>query len=238
MRQTGYILRAGASIHYRVAGRGQPVLLLHGNGEDSHSLDNLIALLARRYRVIAMDSRGHGQSSFGQGRLRLRDIALDAAAVLEHLHIQKSAVVGFSDGANAALHLALSRPERVRALVLAGGNLTPGGVKRLYQFPFEVAYYALSFCLGHKARKKRQVLGLMVKEPRFRFCQLKAIQAPTLVLAGERDMIREDHTRAMAGAIPGAKLCIIPGASHFVFAPATLDRAAKPMLRFLRRGMA
>lgn len=104
------------------------LLLLHGNGEDHTCFQKQFAAFSERFRVIAMDSRGHGESSAGSG-VTIAKIAEDAAAVLGALGIERASVVGFSDGANAALGLALSHPGMVEKLALAGANLFPAGVK-------------------------------------------------------------------------------------------------------------
>lgn len=100
----------GARIVCRIFGGGSSaLLLLHGNGEDHTCFQKQFAAFSERFRVIAMDSRGHGESSAGSG-VTIAKIAEDAAAVLGALGIERASVVGFSDGANAALGLALSHP--------------------------------------------------------------------------------------------------------------------------------
>lgn len=123
------VMADGARIVCRIFGGGErALLLLHGNGEDHTCFQKQFAAFSERFRVIAMDSRGHGESSAGSG-VTIAKIAEDAAAVLGALGIERASVVGFSDGANAALGLALSHPGMVEKLALAGANLFPAGVK-------------------------------------------------------------------------------------------------------------
>lgn len=217
----------GAMICYRLFGfmeedgesRRETVVFLHGNGEDWRCFKKQIGPFSKLYRVVAIDSRGHGSSTSEDGKLTLGTMAEDVAAVLDALEITRASIIGFSDGGNVAIHFALRYPERINKLVLAGANLYPGGVSLYYQLPV-IALYALLkvmsiFSIG--VANKAQVIGLMVKEPNFRAEELTAITAPTLVMAGERDMIKPEHTKLIAKSIPGAELCFIPRASHFIF---------------------
>lgn len=218
--KTGFALIAAAPIRYRVFGRGRrAVFLIHGNGEDWRVFKNLIPALSEEYTVIAMDSRGHGDSGFGEGTMSLKRIALDAAEIMGKLRIKRPDVIGFSDGGNAALLLALRYPRLIGKLVVAGANLKAGGVKAYAQIPVEIGYRV---CRGlgrfvSRAGKMSEILGLMVGQPNIAPWRLGKINADTLVLAGERDIIKYSHTRLIAGSIPRAKLKIIPGASHFIF---------------------
>jgi pimeloyl-ACP methyl ester carboxylesterase len=217
----------GALICYRIfgstsesdSGSRDTVILLHGNGEDWRCFKKQIGEFLKYYRVVAIDSRGHGSSTSGTGELTLSVMAEDVTAVMDALKIMRASIVGFSDGANIALHIALRRPERISSLVLAGANLCPGGVRLYYQLPVIISYGLLKAIslFSKRIQKKAQIMGLMVKEPKFKPADLNAINIPTLVLAGEKDMIKAVHTKLIARSIPGAKLCFIPGANHFIF---------------------
>lgn len=218
---------AGAAIHCFLKGEGSSptLVLLHGNGEDHRCFERQWGAWSKCYRLIAIDSRGHGASTFGDAPLTIGRMAEDVLAVLDALGVEKAHVLGFSDGANVALDLALAHPDRVSSLVLAGGNLFPAGVKNSVQLPIVLGYGCCAFCglFSKNARQKASVLGLMVKGPHVAPEALGAVDCPTLVLAGERDMIKEEHTCLIASHIPGARLHIIPGADHMVFTTGAVE---------------
>ena len=128
---------------------------------------------------------------------------------------------------------ALAHPERVGKLVLNGANLNTRGVKRSVQAPIELGYRMARLFAGlsAKARANAEMLGLMVNDPNVAPEELAALTAPTLVIAGENDMIREDHTRLIAERIPNARLAFVPG-DHFVAAknPAAFNREVERFL--------
>ena len=114
---------------------------------------------------------------------------------------------------------ALRYPQCVRRLILNGANLCPKGVKRRIQFPIVLADALLSLIArwDPKAAAKREILGLMVREPHIEPAELTCLKLPVLVIAGTKDMIRTKHTESIAAAIPGARLVLLPG-DHFIAA--------------------
>ena len=203
--------------YYREQGAGFPLILLHGNGEDGSYFEHQMAPLAAHFRVIAVDTRGHGQTPRGDAPFSIRQFAEDLLAFMDRLGIEKAHLLGFSDGGNIAMVFALAHPERVEKLILDGANLDPSGVKRSVQLPIEIGYRIAKLFAkkSPEARKNAEMLGLMVNDPNVRPEELARIQRPTLVVAGDRDMIREQHTRLIAQSIPGAELILLPG-DHFV----------------------
>lgn len=207
------------SICCRCYGTGERVVvLLHGNGEDYRCFDRQLDLFAQSYRVLAIDSRGHGSSGMGEP-FSLRAMADDVKTVLDALGIPKASLIGFSDGGNVALYFALRYPSRLEKLVVAGANLSLEGLTKRERRRDKVVWGILRFGgrFSSGMRKKALVYGLMVTEPDIDPWELETIEAPTLVLAGERDMIREQHTKLIAKSIPGARLRIIPSSDHFIF---------------------
>lgn len=204
-------------LNYREQGAGEPLVLLHGNGESLGCFQKQMGPLSARYRVIAVDTRGHGGSARGNAPFTLDQFAEDLLDFFHTLGLKRAHLLGFSDGANIALLFALRYPGRVHKLILNGANLSPSGLKPSVLLPIYAAYAvtgALSpFC--QSAKRRREFLCLMAKEPRISFSALSALRMPVLVIAGSRDMIKDGHTRAIARAIPGAKLCILEG-DHFV----------------------
>lgn len=205
------------SLYYQEQGEGEPLFLLHGNGEDGTYFANQISFFSDRYRVIAVDTRGHGKSPRGTAPFTMEQFAMDLHSLMEKLQIQRGIILGFSDGANIAMKFALKYPNQVKALILNGGNLNTKGVKRSIQIPIEIGYRFAKLFAGksEEAKSHMEILGLMVNEPNIRPEELCAIQAPTLVIAGTKDMIKTAHTELIADHIPNAKLSVIPG-DHFI----------------------
>ena len=221
-------------LYYKEKGKGKPLILLHGNREDSSYFESQMDYFSQTRRVIAVDTRGHGRSPRGPAPFTIRQFAEDLREFVEEMGIERADLLGFSDGGNIAIIFALRYPERVDRLILNGANLWSRGVKSSVQIPTILGYYAASF-FGHfsgKARANAELLRLMVKDPNIEQEELRNIQSPTLVIAGERDMIREEHTRLIAAEIPGAELRIIPG-DHFIAAgnPEAFNREVDRFLR-------
>lgn len=220
-------------LHCEETGDGEPLVLLHGNGEDGTYFAHQIAHFSQRFRVLALDTRGHGKSPRGEAPFTIRQFARDLLAFLDARGIERAHLLGFSDGGNIALVFALAHPERVGKLVLNGANLNTRGVKRSVQVPIELGYRMARLFAGlsAKARTNAEMLGLMVNDPNVAPEELSALAAPTLVIAGENDMIREDHTRLIAERIPNARLAFVPG-DHFVAAknPAAFNREVERFL--------
>ena len=203
--------------HYIEQGAGFPLILLHGNGEDAAYFVHQMEPFSRHFRVIALDTRGHGLTPRGEAPFSIRQFAEDLLAFMDLQGIAKAHILGFSDGGNIAMVFAMAHPERVEKLILDGANLDASGVKRSIQIPIEIGYRVAKLFAKKRpeARKNAEMLGLMVNDPNVRPEELARIQNPTLVVAGNKDMILERHTRLIAHSIPGAKLAILPG-DHFV----------------------
>lgn len=214
------------SLYYEKRGAGEPLVLLHGNGEDGSYFLHQMEAFSREFLVYALDTRGHGRSPRGSAPFTISQFAEDLLAFLDEQGLKRVNLLGFSDGGNIALTFALRHPERVRRLVLNGANLTPRGVKAWVQLPIVLGYQIASRLKSPKARTNAEMLGLMVHEPQIPPSELAGLMMPVLVIAGTRDMIREDHTRLMAREIPRARLALIPG-NHFIARrnPAAFNRA-------------
>lgn len=224
------------NLYYQEKGKGEPLLLLHGNGEDGTYFVNQLSFFSDRYRVIAVDTRGHGKSPRGTAPFTMEQFAADLHKLMDKLEIQKAIILGFSDGANIAMKFALKYPDRVKALILNGGNLDTKGVKRSIQIPIEIGYRFAKLFAGksEEAKSHMEILGLMVNEPNIQPEELRAIQAPTLVIVGTKDMIKQEHTEIIAQSIPNAKLSVIPG-DHFIANknPEAFNKVVEDFLYFL-----
>lgn len=220
-------------LFYREEGAGTPMILLHGNGEDSGYFEHQIAHFSRSYRVIAPDTRGHGRSHRGTAPFSIAQFAEDLKDLMDGLGIGRAILLGFSDGANIAMRFALGHPDRVSRLILNGGNLNAAGVKPGVQLPIELGYRITKLFAQRspEANRHKELLGLMVNDPNIKPEELGAIRVPTLVIAGTRDMIKENHTKLIAESIPRSTLTWIPG-DHFIARkqPAPFNAAVEAFL--------
>lgn len=217
-----YAIVNGLKLFYHKEGSGRPVILLHGNGEDHTIFDVAIRDLARSYTVYALDSRAHGKSD-PVPTLTYREMAEDVAAFIRQQGLEKPALVGFSDGGVVALLVALRWPDLPGRLVVAGANMTPAGIKQPWRALMRV----------QNRISPDPKLDLMLTQPHLAGWQLTGITAPTLVLAGEKDLIDETQTRRIARSIPGAKLLILPGETHGSYVVHS-DKLYPAMANFLR----
>lgn len=195
-------------INLTIEGSGEPLLFLHGNGEDHNYFQQQREVFNKYFQCIYMDSRGHGESDLGTSGLTLTLMAEDVIKVIEALNLSSVNVLGFSDGANIAILAALKQPRIFKTMILNGANINPKGLKTSIYLSMLKEYMTVRGV-------KKELLSLMINEPQLKFDDLKKIQCPTLVIAGERDMIKTSHTKMIAASIPNAQLVIIPNADHF-----------------------
>lgn len=203
--------------HYIEQGQGYPLILLHGNGESCDYFEHQIPFFSTTYRVIAIDTRGHGKSPRGEKPFTIKQFAEDLHDFMNEKCIEKAILLGFSDGGNIALTFALKYPERVEKMIVDGANLFPSGVKPLYQWPIEIGYRIAKLFSNksEKAKQNAEMLGLMVNEPHIDPTELACLTMPVLVVAGTKDMIKESHTRLIHKSLPNAQLVLLEG-DHFV----------------------
>jgi len=225
-------------LHYTRQGGGPPLLLLHGNGEDSSYFVNQVDAFSMHYTVYAIDTRGHGLSPRGDAPFTLAQFAQDLLEFMDEEHLRRANILGFSDGANIALTFALAHPRRVDRLILNGANLSPSGVKPGVQIPIVLGWCAASLFgkVSREAKRHAEILGLMVKEPHISPEALKTLNIPTLVIVGTRDMIRDGHTLLIASSLPQGRMEMIVG-DHFIAAknPDEFNQAVAAFLADTRR---
>lgn len=202
---------------YTEKGQGKPLILLHGNGEDGSYFEKQMDEFAQYFHVYALDTRGHGNTPRGDKPFSIRQFAEDLREFMEEHGIARAHLLGFSDGGNIAMVFAIKYPDRVDRLILNGANLNAGGVKPGTQIPIEIGYKIARKFAGksRKARLNAEMLGLMVNDPDVSVEELSRIRAKTLVIAGKKDMIKEEHTKLIASSIRDAELAIIDG-NHFI----------------------
>jgi pimeloyl-ACP methyl ester carboxylesterase len=233
----GYAAVNGVRIYYETYGEGPPVLVLHGGLGSLVDMCHQIRALADKRFVLAPDSRGQGRSTDADAPLSYGLMADDMVRLLDVLHLGAVDVVGWSDGGIIGLDLAMRYPERVRHLVAIGANFDPTGLKELPPATVEVpppprAYLRDAPDPGHWPTIYRKVMTMWRTEPHDTPGQLGQIKAPTLIIAGEFDAIRSEHTNQLARAIPGAMEEIVPGGTHFVLSEQS-DVVNALILRFL-----
>ena len=198
-----YIKVNGTELFYEKEGSGPPLVLVHGNGEDHFIFDECAEALRGMFTVYRPDSRGHGKSSRTR-EMHYQAMADDLVCFIKELGLQKPVLYGFSDGGIIGLLIASQHPGLLSRLIVSGANLNPRGLKASVY-----CFFRLLFLF-----KKDPGIGMMLTEPDIDKEDLKRIQIPVWVTAGQRDMVRESHTRTIAEQIPGSRLILLKGQSH------------------------
>lgn len=225
-RHSGYADVNGIRIWYAEFGQGEPVVLLHGGLANSDYWGNQVPILAKNYRVVVMDSRGHGRSTRDDRPFGYELMAADVLALMDFLELPEAAIVGWSDGAILGLEIAIRHPERVTKLFAFAANSDPSGVKDVGQSPVFGAYIAraekeyekLSPTPGQYRAFLEQIEKMWATQPNYSAAQLQAIQTPVWIVDGDRDeAIERENSEFMADRIPGAGLLLQPEVGHFSF---------------------
>jgi pimeloyl-ACP methyl ester carboxylesterase len=225
--RSGPVSVNGIRLFYGEIGSGPPVLMLHGGLANSDYFGHQVRALADRHRVIVVDSRGHGRSTRDDRPFGYDLMADDVVALLDVLAIAKPDIVGWSDGGIIALDIAMRHPNRVGRIFAFGANTSKSGLKDDFdQNPVFAAYikrageeYArISPTPTEYEAFLSQIGRMWASEPNWSDDQLKTIRSPVMVADGEHDEgIKLEHTEYMAATIPGARILIMPGLSHFAF---------------------
>jgi pimeloyl-ACP methyl ester carboxylesterase len=229
--QRGYAPVDGLKLYYEIHGRpakdGVPLVLLHGGGSTIEtSFGKLIPLLSKTRQVIAFEQQGHGHTADVDRPFSFEQSAQDAVALLRHLHVGKADFFGYSNGGHVTLEIALRHPEVVRSLVLESVFFSRDGTDprfwegfehaKLDDMPLELrqAYLAtaphpdqLPSFFAKSVQRMREFKGWTP-------AQLQTIRAPTLLLLGDRDIVRVEHAAQMQRLLPDARLAVLPAADH------------------------
>jgi len=224
--QSGLAPVNGIKIWYASFGRGEPVLLIHGGLANSNYWGHQVRALLKHYRVVVMDSRGHGRSSRNEQPYGYDLMASDVLALMDHLGIKKAAIVGWSDGAIIGLDIAMHHPERVSRLFAFAANSDPSGVADIAKSDVFNAYIERA---GEEYKRLsptpteyksfvEQITKMWETQPNWTEADLAAIKVPTWIVdADHEEAIKRENTEFMAAHIPGAGLLIQPNVSHFSF---------------------
>jgi pimeloyl-ACP methyl ester carboxylesterase len=218
----GFVEVNDIAMYYEVYGEGPPLVLIHGSGQSVADMAAQIDGFRDQYQIIVGDSRAHGKSGMSEQQMTYRQMASDWAGLISELAGEPVRVIGWSDGGNIALELARAYPNLIERVAVMGANLAPN----------ESAVYpwAVNWVQEESANIDRQLEAgdtsqnwaalkqqfyLLRELPDMTLEELASIEAPVLVMAGDRDIIREEHTLLIYQTLPNAHLAIFPGETHF-----------------------
>jgi pimeloyl-ACP methyl ester carboxylesterase len=244
--RSGYAPVNGVRIWYATFGaganRGDPVLLLHGGLANADYWGNQVRELEKRYRVVVMDSRGHGRSTRNEQPYGYDLMASDVVGLMGFLKLRKAAIVGWSDGAIIGLDIAMNHPERVSKLFAFAANSDPSGVADIAHSPVfnafiaraEQEYEALSPTPHDYKAFLAQITKMWETQPNWTAADLRKIAVPTWIVDADHDeAIKRENTLFMAASIPNAGLLIQPEVSDFSFLQDP-EQFTSDVLHFLR----
>jgi pimeloyl-ACP methyl ester carboxylesterase len=243
-KDQSYVEHDGARIWYAAYGSGSPVILLHGGlGHSGNWGYQVPALVEDGYRTVVVDSRGHGRSTRDARPYSYELMASDVLAVMDTLHLEKAALVGWSDGACTALVLTSQAPSRAAGVFFFACNMDSRGTKETefttplkHCFNRHVKDYARLSPTPDQFDEFAGAVGLMQKtQPNFSADDLAQIRVPVAIVQSEHDeFIKREHAEYLARSIPSAEYVFLPGVSHFapLQRPKQFNRA---MLSFLSK---
>ena len=210
-----YTIANGIKIYYEIYGQGQPLLLLHGNSSSIESFYLQIPEFSKHYRVIAVDTRGQGKSADDGKKYTYDLFADDMNALLNNLNIDSANILGWSDGGNTGLIMAMKYPKKVKRLVTMGANvfIDKTVVDKSIFKELNKQLKELNF---DSTNNRVRLINLLLTEPKHTFEELKVISCPVLVIAGEKDIIKEPHTKGIASNIKGSTLLIAAKETHYL----------------------
>jgi pimeloyl-ACP methyl ester carboxylesterase len=221
----GYLPVNGLDLYFEIHGRGKPLVLIHGGGSTIESnFGRILPVLAKAHRVIAVELQAHGHTRDIDRPLSFEQDADDIAALLEHLQVDKADVLGFSNGGTTALQLGIRHRNRVNRLIVASANyrrdgMLPGffegfktaSLEKTMPAPLKAAYLkANPDPRGLQAMFDRDVARMSAFKD-IDDAAIKTIQAPTLVLNSDQDVVLPEHALRLARTLPHGRLAIIPG---------------------------
>jgi pimeloyl-ACP methyl ester carboxylesterase len=217
---SGTFTHDGVRLYFETYGEGEPLLLVHGNGQSIGSMAAQIDFFRTHRKVVAMDSRDHGRSADSDGPITYEKMTDDLAALIDHLALGPVDVIGWSDGGIEALLLGVRHPAKVRKLVSMAANLNPGTTAIYEETDALVRQLLADMPAAERntpeGKRALKVTGMMLKEPNIDPALLAKVSAPTLVLAGDHDLIRTEHIVEIYTHLPNAQLAIFPDSTHLV----------------------
>lgn len=209
-----YAVVNGNQLYYETYGSGTPLILLHGNGGSINAFSNQIPFFEKYYKVIAVDSRLQGKSEGSPDTISYDLMASDFCALMNALHVDSAYVLGWSDGGIDGLIMAMKCPGKVKRLAVSGANIVPDSTALSNADLREMKDFVAHNLTAPK--KSIALVKMMIDQPNIPYSDLKQIHCPVLVMAGDHDMIKPEHTLKIFQSIPLASLCIFPDSNHGV----------------------
>lgn len=191
------------NLYYEEYGNGKPIILLHGNKETHEIFDRLIDKLKENYKVYAIDSRCHGKSENSK-EISYNLMCDDIIQFIKKLNIEKPILYGFSDGGIVGILVAIKEPNLLSSLIVSGANITPDVFTTLDSILTKLFYFFT----------RSKYIKMMLDEPNIPLDDLQRIIIPVHVLAGEKDVIKLEHTKLIADNIKNSTIEIIPKENH------------------------
>lgn len=208
----------GINLYTEQYGKGNPLILIHGNGGDISSIASIIPYFSRKYRVIALDSRAHGKSIDTNDSLSFEMMADDVSALLDSMKIPSAYVIGWSDGGIVAIVMAMRHPQKIIKLASTGANLWPDSTALIPEMwkDMDLTYQTKKDLPKTSEKEKRDWKYFMLDwlQPNIPLSELHKITTPSLIISGDRDLIRLEHTLLIFQNIPKAQLWILPHSGH------------------------
>jgi len=217
-----YVKLRGFNMYYETYGQGEPLLIIHGNGGSINNFKYQIPYFAKSYRVILADSRAQGKSVDHTDSLSYEMMTDDLNALLDTLHLKSCYVIGWSDGGINGLLMAIRHPDKVKKLAVTGANLWPDStavnpyMSKLVFDAYNHGVDSIKKVANPTAAGKNELklLRLLGFEPHITTAQLHTINCPALIIGGDQDVIRPEHTMLIAQNIKQSFLWILPNSGH------------------------
>jgi pimeloyl-ACP methyl ester carboxylesterase len=239
MAEQGYAPVGDLSMYYEIHGEGRPTLLLHGAYQTIDTIGPLLPGLAGTRQVIAVEAQGHGRTADVDRPITYEQMADDHAGLMRHLGIENADLVGYSMGGATALQMAIRHPELVRKLVVASSGFASDSAhaQALEMFPsitpemfagspIEEEYLRIAPNPDDFPNLVWKLKELDTQEFSWQD-DVRAIAAPTLIVAGDSDVVRLEHTLELfklrgggvmgdLAGLPQSQLAVLPGTSHYI----------------------
>jgi pimeloyl-ACP methyl ester carboxylesterase len=238
---TGFATVNGIKMYYEIHGEGEPLVLIHGGGSTIQtSFSTILPLLAQQFKVVAVELQGHGHTTDRNAPESFEQDADDVAALVKHLSLNKAHFLGFSNGGNTAMRIAMRHPALVNKLVLISSfykrdGMIPGFFEGMLHASLENMPQLLKTHYLKINNDEKGLLAMFTKD-RDRMIQfkdwsddeLRSIKAPAFLICGQRDVVTAEHTLKMSQMIPNTQVMILPGThGSFIGEICSLEQGSK-----------
>jgi pimeloyl-ACP methyl ester carboxylesterase len=223
-KDSGYASVNGLKMYYEIHGEGAPLVLIHGGGSTIQtSFGKILPLLAQHYKVIAVELQAHGHTNDRYSAESFEQDADDVAGLIQYLKISKANFLGFSNGGNSAMQIAIRHSNLVDKLVIISSfykreGMIPGFFEGMQQATLEnmpglLKTYYLQINNDQKGLQRmfNKDKERMLHFKDWRDEDLASIKNPSLIISGDKDVVTTEHTVKMSQIIPNAQLLILPG---------------------------